>query len=245
MPLLRAPAPTLGLLHANAKYLGQVCFPLAQIVATMKDNANKMLRMPKAAASMVMEIAYPMVPFCALVAAFPSAEIFPEKDGVQVALIRSMTGLWTDLELDDAAAHGKGCTRLVIADQEMCGRSLLSFTPVARLRTVTSKSGVVVTTLTCPFCILDESGELRTPKDKTYTDAETTEIIEFLCQYSLTPMYQEDWAISPLFLRLIGETDKADEVQAALEAALHQRGVMKSRRQERLALLPPAALPPG
>ena len=88
-----------------------------------------------------------------------------------------MAKLNSMLEMDELLDHGLGCGKLVMPAGARVGRTLLSFAPPMQIWCQEKRgSKVLQVVITAWLVLLDESGELRSPPNHTYTDAEETSI---------------------------------------------------------------------
>ena len=67
-----------------------------------------------------------------------------------------------------------------------------------------------------------------------YTDPEK-ESIQDVLRVNLQTMIDDDWAVSPMFLRLMGHHQRAADVQTNIEDHLRSRSERKVRKIERAA----------
>ena len=148
---------------------------------------------------------------------FPEADWLVSPDGfTETGLVRSMAKLNSMLEMDELLDHGLGCGKLVMPAGARVGRTLLSFAPPMQIRCQEKRgSKVLQVVITAWLVLLDESGELRSPPNHTYTDAEETSI-QAVLRANLLRMAQEEWAITPNFLRLLGWKTRGEEVEKEL-----------------------------
>ena len=159
-----------------------------------------------------------------------------------VAVIRGMDDLFDSIAMETLPhmQHGLGCTKLVLPNSALVGRTLLSFAPTFRIRTVLLH-GVLTSLILCWMVMLDEGGTMQIPptgvgEHLAFTTSEITIITTSLIQKALIPMADADWALSPTFLRLIKRTQRADEVQLLLDDALSHQSSRSERRQQKLLL---------
>lgn len=114
----------------------------------------------------------------------------------------------------------------------LVGRSLLAYMPPFQVWCKTdAESGAVMSILTGWIVILDESGELRTPPNHTYTDEEE-DLIQTTLRGNLERMRSSEMALSPTFLRLLGQTAEAAEVETAIEEKMEVQAARKRRREQ-------------
>ena len=54
-----------------------------------------------------------------------------------------------------------------------------------------------------------------------------------MLRHNVRKMEEEDWALSPLFLRLIGKSARATEVEMLIQEHLSARAMRKARRLDK------------
>ena len=169
--------------------------------------------------------------------------VFPEgnstwmtsPDGqTETGLILSMAELNSALKMEKYLEDkwGMGCTRLHLPATGYVARTLISFSPPWQIWSRKEEDGAISSIITCWMVLLDESGELRTPPNHTYTDAEETQIQATL-RANLTEMMEKSAPLSPTFLRLLGKIALAQEVETALEERMETAAARKRKREAR------------
>ena len=173
------------------------------------------------------------VPAAGLRLIYPEAEWLTSPDGsTETTLVRSMEQLNRLVVMDRELDHGRGCCKLVLPADARVGRAILAFAPVWQVWCKQDPESLAYHSVISGWLVvLDESGELRTPPNHSYSDAEESSIQQVL-RANLRWMVEEDWAVSPTFLRLLGMEERAQEVQAALEV---WEGRKRKRKTARLA----------
>jgi hypothetical protein len=183
------------------------------------------LKMPNSLeAHMEMKVDFPGITATGWRTIFPSFEWHVSEDlSTQVGLMLNPAGLNQALSMNVVNLEAVGCSKLVLPATALVGRSVLAYAPPFKVWCKEdAESGAVLSILTGFLVILDESGELRTPPNHSYTDEEETLIQETLRE-NVEKMRSSEMPISPLFLRLLGHPQEAAEVQTALEEKLEAR----------------------
>ena len=241
-------------LAARAAALDYFVAPLSSLRSTLRGLMRQVLRMPSSAeAAMDVRLELQGIPASAFRCVYPEAVWLTSPDGsVETGLVRSMTTLNNMISMEHDLEHGLGCCKLVLPAEARVGRAIIAFAPTwqvwCRQDPETLACRAVISSW---MVILDESGELRTPPNHTWTDSDESSI-QGVLRSNLAQMVEEDWAVSPNFLRLLGQEEKAAEVQELLEqweqrkrARLSRRGAARSTRASACASDAPNQLPPA
>ena len=168
-PLPQKTPPTTTTVGSDATVPGIYISTVQMLTATVHAELACVLRMPKSdTSSMIIELTFKAIPYEAMLQVFPSCETHHSPDGaVTTGLIRSMGTLDSTIKMEQNMAHGLGCCKLVLPDTALVGRSILAFAPTFQIWTKVTEFGALETMLSCYLVILDESGELREPPNKT------------------------------------------------------------------------------
>ena len=202
-----------------------------------RELANR-LKMPcSLTAEMRVVMDFPGIPAPAWKMVFPppTTEWMTSEDGeTQTGLLLSMAELnnTIDMKMRLACNHVIGCTRLHLPPSAQVGKTLISLAPPLQIWIKKEPDGAVSSMVTCWIVLLDESGDLRTPPNHPYSDEEE-ELIQETLRENLKTMILKDWPLSPTFLKLLGESTKAAEVEEALEEYATSMAARKRRRMEK------------
>jgi hypothetical protein len=199
-----------------------------------RELANRMKIPNSLTADMQIRVEFPGVPPGAWKTVFPEprTQWLTSPDGAtQTGLILSMSDLNLALRMENRITDtGLGCTRLHSPPTAFVSRTLISFTPPMQIWCKTEEDGAVSSMMTCWMVLLDESGELRAPPNHTYSDEEE-DLIQTTCRTNLRTMMEMDWALSPMFLRLLGNLELSATVEAALEEKMETAAARKRKRE--------------
>jgi hypothetical protein len=193
------------------------------------------LKMPNSLeAHMEVKVEVPGIPACGWRTIFPSFQWHVSEDSLtEVGMTLEPTVLNQALSMATCSPQAVGCSKLVLPATALVGRSLLAYVPPFQVWCKReAESGAMQSILTGYMVILDESGELRTPPNKVYTDAEENLIQEVL-RDNLEKMRIGELPLSPTFLRLLGHDQEAAEVADAIEERVQSAAARKRRREEK------------
>ena len=202
--------------------------------STLYRELGSRLKMPNSLeAHMAVKVDFPGIPATGWKELFPSLEWHLSEDGAtEVGMTLDPDILNQALSMERCSHYGLGCCKLVLPGSALVGRSCLAFVPPFQVWCNSeTESGALQSILTAYLVILDESGELRTPPNHTYTDAEEN-LIQDVIRGNLEKMRHSEQPLSPMFLRLLGHPQEAAEVEEALEEKLESIAARKRRRQE-------------
>ena len=206
---------TLDSTRQQARTHGQFITDARCLRATVKSELKTHLRMPSTqSATMHVTVAFHAIPLMAWKMLFPKGSFEWHSERTQlksthVGLIMCPFKLNNILDLGTVITYGKGSTKLMVgADGKGAARSMLGYAPPFKVWHQACADDTMQSMLSCYMVILDESGELRTPPDHAYTDAEELAIksvmMENLKKYS-------DWEfpLSDMFLEHLDDWEQA------------------------------------
>ena len=225
---------TLSQLEKVAEKAQQFLTSSSSLRSTMYRELGNRLKMPNSMeAHMAVKVEFPGIPASGWKSLFPKLEWHLSPDGLtEVGVTLSPQVLNQALSMERIHAQAIGCCKLALPATALVGKSVLAFMPPFQVwcQTDAAESGSLQSILTAYLVILDESGELRTPPNHTYSDSEETLIQEVL-RANLERMRGQEMPLSPTFLRLLGHHQEADEVQEAIEEKMEAITARKRRRE--------------
>ena len=179
-------APSLRLVRHHASTYQQYLTDRRCLLASVKKLLATHLRMPGGPsathATLQVTIPFHTIPLAGWKALFPQntmewhVDVKPQKV-TSVGLIMDPWKVMSHSVLDLTARleHAIGCCKAVVPPKGEV-KSVLAYTPPFKLWHQAAKNGEMESILSANVCILDESGELRTPPNHVYTDAEELSI---------------------------------------------------------------------
>ena len=190
----------------QARHHGQFITDARVLRATVRAQLKSHLRMPGGDnASMKIILEYHSIPMMAWRMLFRANSVEwhsrrDSKKSTHTGLIKSPRLLNTLLNMGAAFQYGMGACRLVVAPSSgATGRSVIAFVPMLQIWHESTSDGAMQSMLTCFLVVIDESGEMRTPPNNVFTDAEEIDIKTVLME-NIRVMSDLEWPLSEVFL---------------------------------------------
>lgn len=229
--------PTITWLKYNARALDHFVTERRSLLMTLKKLLRSHLKMPSMQnASLHVTIPFNTIPGSAWMGLFP-ATMMEWHQQKEAGAKNTFTGLMLDpmkvmlcktLDLSELMSNAMGPCKAVVSPSGSGAQTILSYVPPIQLwHQARNYDGTMESMISLFMIILDESGEMRTPPNHTYTDEETTAVKDavltqanhmYLSNVPLSPLFEqliEDWELVKLKQQMEEDAEAEDEGEDA------------------------------
>ena len=213
VPWAPTPELTLDVTRDSSRRLGQYMTDIRCLRATVRGQLKSHLRMPTTeSASMKVNITFLSTPLMAWKMpygkdSFEWHSTRTRMESVHVGLLQSPRKLNETLDMGKNMQYGNGSCKLAVPEKGVA-RSIISYAPTFEVWHKAQIDGTMESVLSGFLVILDESGEMRTPPNHSWTDAEEADI-KLVMMENLRKMASWEWPLSEMFLEHLDEWEAA------------------------------------